>query len=357
MPHLLFLVHGMGAHPDGWEQPVVSKLAELYDRYEALSRKPIADRLSIVPIGYDAIFREILKEWAEANEEIGSKADELEAGQVSQLVSWLQQGDLDDFAWSHAADVLLYRGFSLVRERVKVAVALAMARDIAVAIEADEPWSVLAHSLGTAITHDSLHALFTSAIPSADLPTGFAPHQAQANVVCTLANVSRALQTVPPAYDSAVKPGPPGAGGRGCQLFLNFAHKLDPFLVPEPFDPIVWPDGKSTDEVFFPRIPRLEHIHRVDVHSWLHYLEHPRVHIPLFRALTWKAAITQQEEAEALAAFPTIGPGLGNRWQDAKDRLDGAQVAEPAATWKSFPAIWDALEGAREWARGEGLPV
>lgn len=345
MPHRLLLVHGMGKHEAGWEGEVVDKLKELYDSFDRdpplLTSKPFEERIEIVPITYDDILRQTLQEWADANETLAQHADALGAQAVQRLTGWLDNDDLETFGWTHAADVLLYRGFSLMRERVKVHVANQLATAINDAIQADDSWSVMAHSLGTAVLMDSLHGLFAQDLPGID------PQNAQAVLVMMVANVSRILQTTPTAYDSMVKPGVPGAAGRGCQLYLNVAHFLDPFLVPKPFKPENWPDQQPVPNDFYERIT-VTHIHESNVHSWLHYLDHPAVHIPLFRALTWRKSITQAQEQEKLASFKLMDDLTMAQWEEIKEKLDDAQVGSGTSPWQFLENIWDAYQAAQE---------
>lgn len=362
MPHRLIVIHGMGKHDDDWSDPVAAKLEELYDGFDRspplLTRKSFEERIQVVPLRYDGVLREILAEWAAANETLAQHADALDDGAVDRLTGWLDSSDLDEFAWSHAADVLLYRGFSLIRERVKVAIATDLAHAIAEAIEADDSWSVLAHSLGTSVLHDSLHALMTT--PPPGLPGAFDPQNAQAVLVMMVANVSRVLQTTPhvleldPPDPTVVAPGTPGAADRACQLYYNIAHELDPFLVVKPFDPLSWPDEQGVADGIYRRIPA-DHIHEANVHSLLHYLEHPAVHIPLFRALTWDSAIPLAQEAEHLAAFPQFNGLSDDQWREIKEHLEAARVGAPADSWEVIEKVWNAYDAARTWAAARGL--
>lgn len=349
MPHRLILVHGMGNHEDDWADEVIEKLEGLYDGFDRdpplLTRRSFEERIQPVPLRYDEVFRDTLKEWADNNETLAQHADSLGADTIARLTGWLDNEDLDDFAWTHAADVLLYRGLSLMRERVKVNVANQLAVAIDEAIEADDSWSVLAHSLGTSVLMDSLHALFTHELDG--VPTGFEPQNAQAGLVMMVANCSRVLQTTPAAYDSTVRPGVPGATDRGCQLYLNVAHFLDPFLVIKPFDPEQWPDDEPVPNAFYRQIS-VRHIHEANVHSLLHYLEHPAVHIPLFRALTWQSSITKSQEQQKLSEFEIFDDLTQAEWQEIKERLDDAQQGAPASPWQTIEAVWDAYQAAQD---------
>jgi hypothetical protein len=148
--------------------------------------------------------------------------------------------------WSHAADALLYRLSSTVRERVKVRVAKQIIDEVTKQYDTEQEslWSVIAHSLGTAVAHDALDMLATGHVPGAPV-NAFDPKIEQANVIAMVANTSRLLETVVDAYESAVKPGRAGQAGRDCLRFLNFRHFLDPFTIPQMFHPQAWPDAAT----------------------------------------------------------------------------------------------------------------
>ncbi|HET9234533.1 MAG TPA: hypothetical protein VFP10_10360, partial [Candidatus Eisenbacteria bacterium] len=257
MPDLLFLVHGMGLSVDQWHQPFVDALEEQYAKYPNLAEKPFDERFTVIPVSYDDRLRQIVKRWQDDAEGVGKAAADVDARLVQDMTGWLKLAASEDhYEWTHAADVLLYRMFPSVHEHIKVHVG----SQIATAVnkrKAGESWSVLGYSLGTAVAHDSLHALWTDKMEGG---TGFAADQERALVVAQIANVSRILQTRPKVYESAVKPGP-ASQKRGCRYFLTARHRLDPFTSPASFDPVNWPDATAEQRRVFTK-PRLEHIHQ-----------------------------------------------------------------------------------------------
>lgn len=153
MADVVFLVHGMGHHPENWHAGAEARLRELYARYSRLSRISFDERFRIVPIQYDNIFRRLVNQWQQNAAALGPVADQLGASTVENLVGWLKNADVTDnnFIWTHAADVLMYRLFFTVRQEIKTAVALTIAREID-ALPASANWSVIAHSLGTLLS-------------------------------------------------------------------------------------------------------------------------------------------------------------------------------------------------------------
>lgn len=331
----LFLFHGMGVHSDGsdgseaWHQPIVHKLNELHQRaeYKNLNlngAKTLNDRVDIIPVNYDSVFVDLLRDWANDAEALGSGG--VGPTQVTQLVGWLRGASRDDFSWTHAGDVLIYRIFSLVRERIK----RHCADQILPHIGDDElQWVVMAHSLGTAVAHDTLDMIWTGRLEDGG-PTGFEPHNEQASGIFMIANVSRILQTRRKVLESTVRPGARGQTDRGVLRYVNVNHDRDPFTIPKKFNPIDWPE--QNDEERFLNV-ELNHIHNANVHDFLHYLDHPSVHIPLFQALTYEKVIAKDLKIELENDYPRFrgmsvarglelrgllednAPGIGDTWE------------------------------------------
>ena len=339
MADTIFLVHGMGHHPDGWHVPVQTALKKLYGKYN-LSRIPFDRRFNLKPINYDSVFRTLVTRWQNDANALGPAAAALGASEVSNLVGWLRNaGQVDNnFVWTHAADVLLYRLFYSVRQEVKTHVAAEIATEID-NLPASARWSVIAHSLGTAVAHDSLDMLMSGKQEDGS-PTGFEARHEQALVIAMVANVSRVLQTAAKVYDSNVKPGNAGQNGRGCRRFLNFRHVLDPFTIPKMFRPDAWPDSNAATKGLYQYV-EVNHVHDVNVHDLVHYLKNPSVHIPLFRALSgFRSAVTNEQEAEAQENFKQFGQLSKSAGVRLKEKLEDVSPGI-SEDWKAYREIWD----------------
>ena len=118
----LFVVHGMGVFDETWVKPVEDQLAAIYGQYETLSSIARKSRFTIHPIRYDDILSDLVKKWQTDATAISKLSEGVGAGTAEALVGWLKTAG-KGFQWTHAADVLLYRCFSDVREAVVVTVA------------------------------------------------------------------------------------------------------------------------------------------------------------------------------------------------------------------------------------------
>jgi hypothetical protein len=237
---------------------------------------------------------------------------------------------------------MMYRGFDSVRQQTKIAVGNQLRKAID-ELGADDQWVVLAHSLGTAVAHDALHALWSSNNPDGS-PSGYGAKDNKARAVIMVANVCRALQTVPKVLsDSFVRPGNAEAPKCGCFRYINVRHAYDPFVYFQPFKPTAWPTPDAEQLGLYAHLSP-DHIWQFNVHDLNHYLEHPSVHIPVLRAMSYDSAITKDEEKQAKNDFNPYGPLTAAAANELRGRLEGLL---PAGTddWTSWGKLWNELFG------------
>jgi hypothetical protein len=304
--HLLFLIHGIGVHETDWAEEVdgpVKTLQKISRQYPYFQSKPLEEKVEFVPIHYDEIFQEI----ASQCQQDAAQIEELDpTGTFKQSLSWMASaGEKEkNFLWSHVADLAMYRFCPLYRQRVRSHVIAEIAGRIEQALETDgsATCSVLAHSMGTAVAHDSLHLLGT--VRWGGKTNALNPSHWRFNHLFMVANTSRFLQNedreMKKAYESIVRPGPVEDPASYCATYWNFRHEADPVPFPRMFDPFGWKNYTSV---------AIRHYYEPNVHNLSHYLLHPRVHIPILRKLTTPKAVTPEEEIAAVNPdrFPQFG--------------------------------------------------
>lgn len=298
---VLFLVHGMGVHGGNWEDVTRSKLNDVAGRYPFFKTTPLAQLVKIVAISYDEAFTAQLQEWddsVDALEEFAATG----SIQIPRILTFLRNASETEknFFWSHVVDVVLYRFFPLIAVPVRLRVMSQMAtalRDASVdgtIVNA----SVLAHSLGTAVAHDALSILGTTAFDGSE---AFLARNFRFDNVFMVANVGRILETVNRCYDSCVHPVTVNAETAYCTRYYNFRHKLDPFPVLKAFAPDGWGSNFITPSGV------IDHLHDFNVHGFEHYLDHPAVHIPILNGLFGRVIGTADEQ-KAVADYPRFPP-------------------------------------------------
>jgi len=301
--HILFIIHGMGVHESGWEKEVTKTLSESAGRFEAFKQIPLENRIDFVPISYDDIITDVLERWKSDAGGILSFANsnQFELGEGGQeALEWLAKADTEkNFFWSHVSDVLIYRLSSHYRELIRSKVIKTMAEriDRGLSQYGNAFASVLAHSLGTAVMHDSIHFMGTRRWGGAT--NLFGPTHWRFQSIFMIANTARVLQSNINVYDeSIVKPGPNLDPASYCVNYLNFRHEFDPIPFPRMFKPTEWDESSYRD------LSQLNHFRDWNIHGFEHYLLNPHVHIPILRMIAGRRTISRDEEKEAIEDFP-----------------------------------------------------
>ncbi|MDE2293690.1 MAG: hypothetical protein KGL53_16535 [Elusimicrobia bacterium] len=312
MRRVLFLLHGVGDHGAGWaERPggPASALRAVSLRYEAFRRRPLDERVRLVPLSYDELLDAAAARWrAAAARGAGSWARALKE-RASALVPWSERlaalpgldGLADalpslEAAWpSRLSHVAAWRADAACRKAVRERVADGVrAVLLPLAEDGQECSAVLAaHSLGTAVAQDALDDLGRRWARSR---SRFAPVRWRWRAVFLLADVGRLLGGAD--EDALLRSGRDGDPGSWTRRLYEVRHAWDPIDRAAPKT-----DGRGARPI------ELDHAWGANVHSFAHYLEHPAVHVPLLRAAAGAGTVTRAEEDEAraeAAARPSV---------------------------------------------------
>lgn len=328
MTQMLVLVHGMGTNPAGWSDDPTGPKAKLNGvarQYGAFKTGPaFSDRLVVKEIAYDDCFATLVNQWQAKATELATFASSAQRP-LPKIVDWLDkslpasEASAKQFFWSTAADALLYRGFTLVRDRVRVAVMSQLVNLLKNAGPEAVDVTIVAHSLGTAVVHDVLQLLGTGVLPDEvkDVEVLLPSRWKFANLfmiadVCLLG--PPAARDIDP-FESVVRPVMPDGSRDGyCRKFVEVWHRFDPFAILAPFRPGDWGKG-------YRPIGPLSHFRQANVHGFNHYLDHPAVHIPLINYALGEEAITAREQATAEGAYADIvSPECGQQIERVKTK-------------------------------------
>jgi hypothetical protein len=308
--HVIFLVHGMGPFTDGWSKTSVqSQISSLYSVYKVSKDLPFDQLFRFEEITYNTLFEDIRKRWKNQNSAVLKqlKKGGIEDGVLAEVTNANAALGADHFLSTHVLDVVLYKT-KQVREQIKTHVSTRILDTLLKDPSGDLPrWSIIAHSLGTAVTHDSLHALFTQPIPGSKKKTLHG--RTKADVLMMMANVSRVLEEDSiDVYRSATRPG--AATDKGvCRFFINAKHTWDPVPRVKEFRPLDdWPDLETRQQKRYVPV-EINAIQSKDVHAMSHYLSNPKVHVEFFRRIIPVTdLITDEELTKASAVFEGATP-------------------------------------------------
>lgn len=305
--NIIFFVHGIGRHADGWSKikgGPVHALIEASKQYDCFNGLKLENLVDLVEIRYDDIFDQHLDQWASLASTLKtSPFSSTSFNKVTDLLSRVND-DKNLFA-QYGGDVILYTAFDLIARRVRLRVNSIISSKITSALKAarNQPgpnpeFSIVGHSLGTTIVHDCLQQLASSnwlpkggvAISDVSMTTEekknlrrlmqnpannpYAPGNFIWDSVYMISNTSRLLhRTDKTPYNSLVQP------GETTRYFFNVEHELDPICKVKSFKiPAHWNKSRAFNI-------EVDHIHQANVHGFAHYLKRPAVHRPLFRSM------------------------------------------------------------------------
>lgn len=348
MKQLVFLVHGMGRHADGplskpqrvtWSAEVQKSLLAAAKAYPQLS---VAD-LVFCPIVYDDVFQSHVKNWAAL-----SKA--LAGTPFASLTGWMTGAADPSFLWESIGDVALYRLFDEVRQHVLTHVARQIADVVDEHKNVPVEYSVIAHSLGTAVAHDALQKLATVGI---DGNHALRAGQFQCSNFFAIANVSRLVWATDERFydETRVRPQNCGLAAEQCAVkhYVTFRHVADP--IPS----VVRFVRKSWDNSRFWTF-NLRHYRAPNVHGFTHYLESPQVSHVILACLFGSGAVPTAQANQHIAAFPNYLPGTaGNVAQTAVTTMEALLDKLAGASHGAMAHDFDDIGDATLQARANGL--
>jgi hypothetical protein len=338
---IVVLVHGMGNHvPGAFKKEFVRAANAAMRQYRGFKSKRIQHLVRVEEINYDQVFervRDEMSRFAGRNSArlgaIGSLAGlGLGIELAPKLAGIEKRFGKDEFLYTHFLDVIFYT--TMLGGKVRADVAKQLAELIA-----NNPVTeihIIAHSLGTAVLHDSLALLYRKPAGFSDAVPGLDVRLHKLASIWMIANVSRLVHTATGLADplnSTVRP-----GADGCTNFLaNVRHEFDPFTWFSRFDPQndgSWIPRESFDRGY--RLIETSSIRQINAHDFSDFIENPAVSVPLLRRLV-RLAPSRKELARVVEEYRKGDvPGALEQLRDAlrgvvvKDRATLAQVASAA---------------------------
>lgn len=356
--HHILCIHGIGQHSNKWvtdlddgEKSFATLLQELWGKYRATSSKgTFAERVKLHSIHYDDEIEKLFGTWKD-------HADDLKAGlKLSPLlldeVDWFTDAidkagaAKDDAHWgyTHLMDLILFAGSPTLQDRL-VTYTGRQIIELIQARKAGDKVSVIAHSMGCAMTHKSIQALYNEGVVT---PTGLQTLHGDFKFenVTMVANTSYSLSRDRKGhYTGNVRPSL--TAGQGCCFtWINVNHKLDPVGQFQRFDyrrNPQWLDPKIEGRGWHKDITTTR-LSSKSIHSINHYFRDPALHIPFFE-LALDAKFGDTERGQAVDEFIASTPE--GKFKGLKAQLELLDVSDK----QSFKDFVVALKAFREAIR------
>lgn len=304
----VLVIHGMGSFQTGLEgelgdfgKSFISSINTALNRHEKHKTRKFEESIDVFEFNYSGFFDDARKKMSDNAKKVAARLAAIDGlGNAEHLVGELSSLDSElsgnKMFYTHWLDVFFYT--TLLGASVRAS----LARRIAALVGKYDGHNVhiIAHSLGTAVLHDTLHLMYR---PESDPNLEFQDltitnHKLRS--IWMVANVSRMLDKftgLTDPYKSIVKPGDHGC----CASLFNVHHKFDPFTLPSPFAPInngSWLGVSATEYIsYFHDIPTTL-ITDKNTHSFTRYVEDPAVSTRMLYAMLddYDPTINEQEE-------------------------------------------------------------
>ena len=265
--HLIFLVHGMGQHDQGWSADTVTVLRESFAK--ALpGHGSFDDFYDIKELQYSDQFDGYWERY-DGNAATLRQIPVIQGagGLAGEIAEYAARNPDDSFLRTHVGDILLYAGTAYNHS-----VPLALNVQILNALQAGnyQSYSIVAHSMGTRVCHDLLQRTFT----------GEGAYQliAKPKLFMNCANVTRLMSFDEDEFGDGMVVYPKESETEGvCTYYVNAYHKLDPVAMIRRHKPKF-----KSDPLYREIYLKETDVTDKNVHDLSHYLLHPDVHSVLF---------------------------------------------------------------------------
>lgn len=344
MKQAILLVHGMGTHTGPTDQTSGSFHKEFVDAtteslqcYANHNSDKLENHIDIHEFNYDDWLNKMRTEMADNAKSMKDRLAAVSAAYgasvpldlVGRLNGFENDFGEDSFFYTHWLDVIFYGTMLGAKIRVDAGLKVAeLVQDYGAGNV-----HVVAHSLGTAVMHDTLHLLYRPAYDPNDAIPDLHLTNHKLGSVWMIANVSRLVNCVTRITDplsSVVRP-----GDNGCaNAFFNVRHELDPFTWLARFNP---PNNGSwiSEDLYNSAYNNIVTNLVVDgnTHSFTQYLQDPKVAECLFYQLLPEFKVDLQEMDKVSAEYSK--KSINGAYASLEDSLRNIEVKD-ISTWREF---------------------
>lgn len=359
--HVIFLVHGMGDFNEGWssevskgyDKSIQDMIKEKHQMWPQVSWRDFNQNFEFCEINYNHVFEGLREKWKQGSDDFLESLKSLGLGDADTIFNefsdFAEKPSGDDFLRTHVLDVLLYRftqnTAGIVRAEVTTQI---LARLEIMFQQGGNSWSIIAHSLGTSVIHDTLHEMYNKDYANNEMADKLGKITYPDGLVM-LSNVSRVLESDYPVYKSMVSPGAPTRNTSACRCYANIRNAWDPISAVKKFNPSdKWPDidvrkldlyKEEVLKMIAPPTP-------MAVHDFEHYLNNPRCSAAVIGALYANMSLIPEDTIKE--KHQIYINGIEERWQqEAIDKVLEYSLKEGEDNLALVFSAWAAFRGDR----------
>ncbi|OUR78180.1 hypothetical protein A9Q75_14050 [Colwellia psychrerythraea] len=333
---MVLVIHGMGTHKPGETKKIIAEGLNQAAKNFGLADFDIKDKVEFFQFNYSDFLDEIrLKDAEKAGDIIkhisllqGRGLGEKTAGKLIELFA---DFDEEQMFYTHWMDVIYY-GMMFWGEKIRVDLAKNINDRMIERGLGNRDLHIIAHSLGTAVLHDTLAKLFrkdtdiTSAVPQLDTD------RFQIDSLWMVANVSRLLNILNDIADpnhSIVN-----SDGGGCtDLLFNVRNEFDPFTWIKKYQRPIENGGRHIN---------VKTVREVNTHDLKEYMAAPEVADAFFsNVLGVSVSNTQYKQGVAAHALTSINYS----YEELKDAFEDLRHPDDETIGK-VEAILDLAKSA-----------
>lgn len=274
--HVIFVLHGIGQHDEGWSKKGIDSLKKSFEKYDP-NKKKFDDNFTVKELRYSDQFDRYWEDYDDNADKLLELGVIPGAGKLVNAVHKIATNkDTESVLRTHIGDVLLYAG-SFYNDYIPKRLDNQIYKYLH---ENNFPaYSIIAHSLGTRVVHDMLQRSFTS----------FRGHQLQKkpDVLFNLANVTKLMSFSVNEFNIGLAVYPSNKSKKGaCNRYVNAIHEVDPIAAPIRYRPDLGSRPEFKDEALYKEVEiDIKDSMDIDVHAFEHYLNHPNVYMTLFNLI------------------------------------------------------------------------
>ena len=297
--HHILCIHGLGKHDNDWVRTendegvsFETNLKRLWDGYMPKS-KSFENKVKLHSIHYDDKINKIFDSWEEQVQALkdGLVTSPLQ-NEVPSFIDIIDKAseakDSGDLLYTHLFDLLLFIGSPSLQYALVNYVGQQILSIIDKYMSNNDYFTIVAHSMGTAMAHKVIQALFNEQVEMENGIKRGLPGNLKFQNVTMVSNTSYLLSRDRERHYTDTWVRPFATVGKGCcRTWINVNHKYDPISQFARFDykyNPAWLDQAVETHGFHKDI-LLEEIITPNIHSLNNHFNSPYFYVPFFKLL------------------------------------------------------------------------